>query len=528
MKNVKRLIVFVLIAALSLSLSMVAIADEGLSNEQFAGEVTTDAIVLQEEAGSVAEASETPKEGEVLPVDEEIVLANGTIDIEDSFDEFEPVDISEAFAIPMATAVRKSLGRNNAITLDGDKPQRGQESGTMVAESPKSKSGIETFSAAAYGYELYGYNGTINTANGSAYLYPVWLSSGENLQVKLFNPAGVNYDLYLYAYDMSTGQVNWNPIDYSIHANSTNTLPQAVAIKNATNADAAYFIEVYARNGYSATNQFSLYVAYSDEHDTYAPAQNAFTANQNELSGVALGVRKTTNTRSLNTPIDEDWFAVNVTNASEMNALKVTKPSSVVVELYAASTNASGNTVLTRLAESGTLIQAVTGTTYLRVLPAGSEPVKTYSISVEPVGIASSMTWRILDNGSLWSTQRYSIPGDNRNALQGGTLVSLELTFKTASGAPASNASASGSWQIFDLAWDEGAPSFHTYASNSGTAGVNGVFRIDGYGPSPLGQASSGYPVILYWDYHVHMYATYGTQTLLNDYPIYITSRIMS
>lgn len=61
------------------------------------------------------------------------------------------------------------------------------------------------------------YSGTITEEGGTQFLYPIYVQPGELLQAQLDGPfsAQLDYDLYLYEFDMTTGNMNSKSVDVS-------------------------------------------------------------------------------------------------------------------------------------------------------------------------------------------------------------------------------------------------------------------------------------------------------------------------
>lgn len=102
------------------------------------------------------------------------------------------------------------------------------------------------------------YSGTITEEGGTQFLYPIYLQPGELLQAQLDGPssAQLDYDLYLYEFDMATGDINSNPINVSNYGTYVNnyeqgaaSLPENVGTRNSIGAEKAYALAVHAKKG---------------------------------------------------------------------------------------------------------------------------------------------------------------------------------------------------------------------------------------------------------------------------------------
>lgn len=96
-----------------------------------------------------------------------------------------------------------------------------RESMSSLKESPMVASA--TASSATY-------SGTITQEGGTQFLYPIYLQPGELLQAQLDGPfsAQLDYDLYLYEFDMTTGDINPNAIDASTYGTYFNNYEQGL------------------------------------------------------------------------------------------------------------------------------------------------------------------------------------------------------------------------------------------------------------------------------------------------------------
>ncbi len=90
------------------------------------------------------------------------------------------------------------------------------------------------------------YSGTITEEGGTQFLYPIYVKPGELLQAQLDGPFSeqLDYDLYLYEFDMTTGDINPNAIDASTYGTYFNkyeqgsaSVPENVGSRNATGSE---------------------------------------------------------------------------------------------------------------------------------------------------------------------------------------------------------------------------------------------------------------------------------------------------
>ncbi|MGG0815349.1 Ig-like domain-containing protein [Paenibacillus alvei] len=236
------------------------------------------------------------------------------------------------------------------------------------------------------------YTGVIPKEGEAVHLYPIYVKPGEVLQVQLDPPLSpqLNYDLYLYEFDMATGNIITTPIDHSIYGtymnnyeNGTRTLTENVGTKNTTSGDKAYLVEVHAKQGGSINDPFTVTLAVSSEYDAYETDENAFHAYGFTVntSGSSL------NTRSISSPIDNDWFSINVPENRNYDALNlsldnVSMSKGYKVEVYGAF---EGNQMRLLSSPADKNVRIGTGTFYVRVYTTGQYDNTNYTLTVRPV-----------------------------------------------------------------------------------------------------------------------------------------------
>ena len=500
----KKILSILLAMVLTLSLSTVAIANDTAEAFDTAANSSVDTVLESEtEDADIGAAEEY-----AIASDDVVLLDGGTLDVEDLFDYFVPSG-EEGMKLPDVNRATRNA-RMPAININ--------DVSESITEGVERADAASSRARANYGYDLYTYTGTLSNTSDAAFAYPLYVYPGETLQVRLDHPTGVDYDLYLYAFD-SNGNINPNPVDLSIHANASSVLPEAVGVVNNTGATISYAVEVYSKSG-GSTTPFTLYVSYSDEPDAHESDQNAWKSNTTELAGMGLAAR-TTVTRTLNSPIDEDWFEITIPNITEMNGIELTTTTpGVKIELFRASI-VSGSVVFTPVTNNGSgIFDALSGTTYMRVSPNSLNTVGNYQVRVAPVAKVATATFRVLQNGSVWPLEAFSIPGTTRRNLIQGRTVTLELTLRTASGAAAANAVHPAYWEVVNSAWSSSAPSHYT-AFYANRANANGILNVTGTAPIVFGQGTG---VNIYWDWSVNFSGVSGTTVVANEL-IYLSTR---
>lgn len=236
------------------------------------------------------------------------------------------------------------------------------------------------------------YSGVITNEGESSLLYPIYVDPGHALQVQLTPPgsAQLDYDLYLYEFDMATGDLITTPIDYSIYgtylnaySDGTKTLTEHVGTKNTTTGAKAYLIEVYAKQGASINDPFYVTVAKSASYDAFETDESAFHAY---AITVATG-GSSLNSRSINSTVDNDWYALTVPadrNYDAMNfSLDQTSASKgYKVEVYGVL---AGNKMKLITSTGSNNIPLGTGTYYIRVYTTGQADDTNYTLAMRPV-----------------------------------------------------------------------------------------------------------------------------------------------
>ncbi|QWU16218.1 hypothetical protein SAMN04487895_11459 [Paenibacillus sophorae] len=237
----------------------------------------------------------------------------------------------------------------------------------------------------------YTYTGYIQQESTSSYLYPIYVQPGSILQVQMDSPASaqLDYDLYLYEFDMSTGELNPNPIDYSIYGtylnnyeNGSGTLAENVGTRNSTAGSKAYLIEAYGAVGGSINDPFYLTVSTSSTYDAYETDENALHAYP---FTVATG-GSTLASRSINSEVDQDWYTITVPESRNYDAMHIDLDQASLgngykAELYSALSN---NRMALTPSENGN-VSLGTGTYYLRVYTTNAYSDNNYSLHLQPV-----------------------------------------------------------------------------------------------------------------------------------------------
>ncbi|WP_149093903.1 carboxypeptidase-like regulatory domain-containing protein [Paenibacillus terrae] len=236
------------------------------------------------------------------------------------------------------------------------------------------------------------YSGTITEEGGTQFLYPIYLQPGELLQAQLDGPfsAQLDYDLYLYEFDMTTGDINPNAIDASTYGTYFNnyeqgaaSLPENVGARNAIGSEKAYAIAVHAKKGSSINDPFYLTVDISSSYDAYEPDESAFHAYNFTFSTGGSSL----NSRSIHSGIDNDWYQITIPASRNYDALNVKLDSTsesygYKAEVYGAL---SGNQMVL-LPQTNHNVSLNTGSYYVRVYTTNQYSADhLYTLTLKPV-----------------------------------------------------------------------------------------------------------------------------------------------
>lgn len=386
-----------------------------------------------------------------------------------------------------------------APELDSSKLDQHQVKASANLKSPltasKSQKGLiaETQSVSATA-ATYTYTGYIQQEGTSAYLYPYYVQPGSILQVQLDSPASsqLDYDLYLYEFDMATGNLNPNPIDYSIYGtylnnygNETKTLSEHVGTKNVTAGTKAYLIEVYGAVGASINEPFYLTVSTSSTYDAYETDENALHAYP---FTVATG-GSTLVSRSINSEIDQDWYKITVPESRNYDAMHIDLDQLSVgngykAELYGALSN---NRMLLIPSQNGN-VSLGTGTYYLRVYTTNTYSDTNYSLHLQPILRADKLV--ITGYNSNGGPNDYPTYAYGKYYRITGNSFTVTGVAATSDNYAVANAEVQVTW-VNDY-WSEG--SGNRYRSATAITNSSGQFSVTLSLPSSTGSISQFLP----------------------------------
>lgn len=340
----------------------------------------------------------------------------------------------------------------------------------------------------------YTYSGVLAQEGESAYLYPVYVQPGSILQVQLDSPASsqLDYDLYLYEFDMSTGNLNPTPIDYSIYGtymnsyeNGIKTLPENVGTKNGTSGAKAYLVQVYAAVGGSINDPFYLTVSTSSTYDPYETDENALHAYP---FTVATG-GSTLLSRSINSEVDQDWYKITVPESRNYDAMHIELDQSSVANGYKAEMyGVSSNNRMVLLSSTGHNVSLGTGTYYLRVYTTNTYSDTNYSLTLQPVLRAGKLV--ITGYNSKGGPNDYPSYAYGRYYRITGNSFTVNGVVATTDNYAVANAEVEVIWE--NDYWSEG--SGNRYRSGTATTNSSGEFSVTLTLPPSTGSVSQYLP----------------------------------
>ena len=144
--------------------------------------------------------------------------------------------------------------------------------------------------------------GTISnylTQTNDYHLYSLNLTNGSYLQARLTCPSNANIDYDLLLFDSSLNLIKSS--DYVTYITETTTIEESIGYIAGSNIN--LYLCVYSVNGGSSTDFYTLDFSISSNYDT-----NESDENVNEAITASMGASGTTVTRTLSSPIDNDWY----------------------------------------------------------------------------------------------------------------------------------------------------------------------------------------------------------------------------
>ncbi|MFD0588809.1 hypothetical protein ACFQZE_12480 [Paenibacillus sp. GCM10027627] len=367
------------------------------------------------------------------------------------------------------------------------------------------------------------YSGTIATAGTAQFVYPIYLQPGELLQAQLTGPASasLDYDLYLYEFNMSTGNLNPTELDYSIYGTYYNsyptgssTLTENVGTRNAITTPKAYALKIYAKTGSSSTLPYYLTVDVAASYDAFEPDENAFKAYT--FAFAAGG--STLNTRSIHSGIDNDWYKITVPASRNYDKLTIQLDGTSTgygykAEVYGVQT---GNK-LVLLPHTNNNVALNTGTYYVKVSTTNQfSSSHLYSLTIRPVLRAGNITITGFDSSA-------NGPNDYPNYAHAGAHYRVDQysnftvkgVVRTTDNFPVVNELVHMTW--LNPNWN--SSSGNRIRSASGYTDQNGNFSITVTLPASTGSIAEPMPIYFmhYFDYTDVLVQVSGTSVLDTD-----------
>ncbi|MBH5316263.1 hypothetical protein I6N90_00380 [Paenibacillus sp. GSMTC-2017] len=367
------------------------------------------------------------------------------------------------------------------------------------------------------------YSGTITQTGTSQFLHPIYLQPGQLLQARLTGPASaqLDYDLYLYEFNMSTGALNPTELDYSIYGTYINNYPQGAATlsenvgtRNAITTPKAYALRVYAKTGSSSTLPYYLTVDVTSSYDAYEPDENAFKAY---TFAFATG-GSTLNSRTIHSSIDNDWYKITVPATRNYDALNIKLDSTSVgygykAEVYGVDT---GNK-LVLLPHTNNNVALGTGIYYVKVSTTNQFSTShLYSLTIQPVLRAGSISITGYNSSANGPNDypNYNHAGVHYRVDQNSSFT-VKGIVKTTDNLPVANALVSMTWTNPNWVASTG------YRTRTGTAYTdqNGNYSITVTLPPSTGSISQSLPIYFthYFDYTSVLVQVAGTPVTASD-----------
>ena len=217
-------------------------------------------------------------------------------------------------------------------------------------------------------------------------VYPITLPAGVYLQAQLIQPAdnSIDYDLYLLD---AEGNILVGS-DYYTYLNGTNgTLPEAIGYITSGNTT-TYYMAVLSSLGGSVNEAYTLTYSISDTCDYFEIDETAkealpFTL---EIGGAYV------DSRNLNSPVDNDWYAVTIPSNSIYGQLKLSvetgSTNECAVEVYQ---NISSVGYEMKRIDDNNIVNVSEGVYYIRVTNQNTaetfdgSDIQNYTLHIVPV-----------------------------------------------------------------------------------------------------------------------------------------------
>lgn len=426
-----------------------------------------------------------------------------------------------------ASAERETVGDGEAPEIEAD---GGAEIGVL---SPEGLIGaIERNAKARANFAEFMFTGAITQEDGMSYVAPVTLAPGQILHTQMDAPSdkSLDYDLYVHEYDAATGYLGAR-VDMSILTIGSAEVPESVAAMNTAGSNQDYAIIVLSKKGFSATDRFTLHVTLGVGADPGEINDNAFTSysiGDISIERQSIKLEGTT----IDSPYDYDWFSFYVPDTIDFKEVTI-KPAEGSNPVTIASYTASGTT-LKESAKDGDAYAVSPGYNYIRVSKAAGSFTgnTTYVLDfkVKFYATIDSVIMQLLMDGSPLPKQTYWVNNSEyqqRYAFTTSALFEWIVHYASASGYLAEEVDDTVYASFTDTAWSLQAAE-GCREVNAEAKAAQGVAHLSKKVMPEYGQER--YPAVsLRYDYDCTMTLKSDLLgTIVNQLPIYITSRIMA
>ena len=328
------------------------------------------------------------------------------------------------------------------------------------------------------------------------HLYSLNLPAGNYLQARLTSPNDSNIDYDLLLFDSSLTLIKSS--DYVTYINtSTDTIQESLGY--IANTTISLYVCVYSVAGGSTTSPYTLDFSISDSYDSVESDENA--AESNALN---LGTLGTSVTRTLNSPLDNDWYSLTVLDSPAYNKIRLnlsntSTTNGVWIEIYQ---NIGTNCYAMYFIGSGNGgdIELSPGNYYLRMVSTNTladfdeNDIPTYTLSVAPVSRVDYL--EITDMSGNTYTEAVTYNGITFPRINGGETLVVHVVAKY---------------------YDE---------SNVAHPSVNAIVEGDLYDPSWNGTNNTGYIhryANAFTDSNGACYLIFNTQPAIGAYNCWVT-----
>ncbi|MBS5146038.1 MAG: hypothetical protein KHY89_11180 [Butyricicoccus pullicaecorum] len=162
---------------------------------------------------------------------------------------------------------------------------------------------------------------------------------GQMLQFSMDIPHNTALDYDLILFDVTNGTDQATAIDVCAYVTNSLFSSEAIGYANRGSTVQKLAIQVQAKGQTSDSDYFTMNICASvlENVDLYEPNESAFAATQAPVFGAGQAL---TAPGRLNTPIDEDWYLMDFSEAQGFGGLSITGiPTNMTVESYVAAAN---------------------------------------------------------------------------------------------------------------------------------------------------------------------------------------------